>query len=319
MSEITNNTGQSQATEGVPQLNRLPDDFTFSQSNLQMFADCKRRFYLTHIERLPWPAIEAAPFALYEAAMRQGSLFHRLVQRGIVGVPIESAPLAPPLDAWIAAWRTTGLSDVPEEYRLTERLLASSLRAGNEFADHPPYRVVAKYDLIAAEVATGVVHGRPRVVILDWKTSARRPDVESVRRRWQSILYPWLLVESSAQLPFGPFAPEDVEMRYWFAGAPDAPIRLPYDSAQHEANRLLLGELLTDLLRREGEEAFPKVEDTPANRRRFCNFCVYRSRCQRGEEPGNMLDYDEDEDAEVGAVEAAVESYALDTITELAF
>lgn len=315
MNGIAGNTGRDQGLGAVSQLNRLPDDFTFSQSNLQMAVDCKRRFYLTHIERLPWPAIEAAPFAQYEDAMRQGSLFHRLVQRGIVGVPVENTPLEQPLDEWFAAWRATGLRDVPKQHCLTEHLLAASLRANDEFADHPPYRVVAKYDLLAADV----VEGRPRVVILDWKTSARRPDVESVRQRLQSILYPWLLVESSGQLPFGDFAPEDVEMRYWFAGAPDAPIRLRYDRAQHEANRLLLGELLTDLLRRAGEDAFPKVEDTPANRRRFCNFCVYRSRCQRGDEPGNMLDYDEGENAEVGAVEAAVESYSLDAITELAF
>jgi hypothetical protein len=140
-----------------------------------------------------------------------------------------------------------------------------------------------------------------------------------VRGRLQSILYPFVLVESSPQLPFGPIAPEDVEMRYWFAGAPDAPIRLHYDRAQHEANRLLLRDLLADVLRREGEDEFPKVEDTPANRSRFCTFCAYRSRCLRGDEPGSMLDYEEGEDAEVGAVEAAVDSYALDDVTELAF
>lgn len=291
---------------------RLPEDFVFSQSNLQMYADCKRRFYLTHIERLPWPAIEAAPYTLYEEAIRQGELFHRLVQRGIIGLPVENAALEPPLDDWIAAWRTSGMQDVPSQHRLAERLFATALQPAT--GGHA-FRIVAKYDLVAAES----VGGRTHVVILDWKTSARRPDVESTRRRLQSILYPWVLVESAQQLGVGAFEPEDVEMRYWYAGAPDAPIRLYYNRAQHEANGMALAELLADLVGREGEDAFPQVADTPANRRRFCNFCVYRSRCQRGDEPGSILDYDEDADAEIGVVAEAAESYSLDTLTELEF
>lgn len=294
----------------------LPAEFTFSQSTLQMYVDCNRRFYLTHIERLPWPAIEAAPFALYEEAMRQGELFHRIVQRGIEGVPIANAPLAPPLDQWVQAWLAWGLKETPTQHRLTERMLATAIVP--EGVDEP-VRLVAKYDLIAAESgAEGTAQGS-RVVIVDWKTSARRPEVEAMRRRWQSLLYPFVLVESALRLPFGDVAPEDVEMRYWFAGAPDAPIRLRYDRQQHEANRAALAALLGEILGKEGEAAFPKVPDTPANRRRFCAFCVYRSRCQRGDEPGVMDEYDEESDAEIGAVDAAVESYALDTISELAF
>lgn len=42
----------------------LPDTFAFSQSSLQAFADCARRFWLAYVQQLPWPAIEAAPVEL---------------------------------------------------------------------------------------------------------------------------------------------------------------------------------------------------------------------------------------------------------------
>lgn len=298
---------------------QLADGFTFSQSNLQMFVDCNRRFYLTHVERLPWPALEAAPYAVLEQSMRDGEHFHRLVQRAIEGVPHEPDALASPLDGWMAAWNQYGLRDIPADFRLTEQMLvttiASTGKAIAEDASADLWRLVAKYDLIAATVQDG----RPRVVILDWKTGSRRPKAETLRRRMQSIIYPFVLVEASPRLPFGTVAPEDVEMRYWYAGEPDAPIILRYDAAQHEANRLALGDLLGNLLRRRGEDEFPKVADTPVNRRRFCNYCAYRSRCERGDEPGSLLDYDEEEDADVGAVEDAIESYSIETVTELAF
>ncbi len=78
----------------------LPNDFVFSQSNLQAYADCPRRFWLSHVQRLPWPAVEASPVQEYEYVMRLGEAFHRAVQRAEVGIPAEliAAQLEDPLD-----------------------------------------------------------------------------------------------------------------------------------------------------------------------------------------------------------------------------
>ena len=38
----------------------LPANFTFSQSSLQAYVDCARRFWLAYVEQLPWPAAMAA-------------------------------------------------------------------------------------------------------------------------------------------------------------------------------------------------------------------------------------------------------------------
>lgn len=300
---------------------KVPDDFVLSQSNLQMFVDCNRRFFLTHIARLPWPALEASPLAEYEAAMRRGELFHLLVERATEGLEVESATLSEPLRSWIEAWQNEGLHDVPAGVRLTEYMLETTLAAAGNDEGSAPHRLVAKFDLLAADFDAETAGS---VIIVDWKTNAYAPTIEQLHRRLQSVIYPYVLVEASPNLPFGEIAPDQVAMRYWYAGAPDAPRTLRYDADQHEANRLFLRDLLADLLSRRGEEAFPKVADTPQNRKRFCNYCVYRSRCERGDQPGDIAGHDDESDTglgnlDLGDVEEAIESWSIEDVTELAF
>ena len=68
-------------------------------------------------------------------------------------------------------------------------------------------------------------------MILDWKTSQRRGDAGGLRRRLQSIVYPYVLIEASKALPWGPIEPHQVEMRYWFTAAPSRPVVLPYSAS----------------------------------------------------------------------------------------
>lgn len=313
--------------------------FTFSQSSLQAFEDCPRRFWLAYVEQLPWPAIEASPVQEHEALMRQGEHFHRLVQRTEIGIdPGEvGAALAPPLSTWFAAYRAHRPADLPTQFVEIERVLSIGVRGetaeqedtetrrqdnaarqslNRSIAQSPishlqSFRLAAKYDLIAVEPGG-------RAVIVDWKTAKRRSDPATLRQRWQTIVYPYVLVEASAGLPWGPVRPEQVEMRYWFAAAPAQPVVFRYDAAQHDANQRRLERLLAEILAGEREADFPKVADTPANRRRFCAFCIYRSRCNRGDAAGDLEELDDAEEFFAVDMERALE-FTLADVEELAF
>jgi hypothetical protein len=106
-------------------------------------------------------------------------------------------------------------------------------------------------------------------------------------------------------------------MRYWFTVAPDEPVRLRYDAAQHAANHQLLQRLAAQILAGHNEADFPKVPDTEANRMRFCAYCAYRSRCDRGILPGELDD--------VGDAEEMIHDpdinleISLDDVPEIAF
>ena len=64
----------------------LPFGFVFSQSSLQDYNDCPRRFQLRYIEKLHWPAVEMEPALENEHRQQEGQLFHRLVQQHIIGI-----------------------------------------------------------------------------------------------------------------------------------------------------------------------------------------------------------------------------------------
>ena len=48
----------------------LPN-FVFSQSSLQDYVDCARRFELRYIDELRWPAVVAEPSETHEAHMQR--------------------------------------------------------------------------------------------------------------------------------------------------------------------------------------------------------------------------------------------------------
>jgi hypothetical protein len=51
---------------------------TLSQSSLQDYNDCPRRFELRYLQRLAYPAIETEPALENEKHQREGEFFHRL-------------------------------------------------------------------------------------------------------------------------------------------------------------------------------------------------------------------------------------------------
>ena len=104
----------------------LPPTFTFSQSSLQAYTDCPRRFWLAYVEQLPWPAVEASPVHEHEEQMRLGERFHRLVQRTEVGIDPSNvaAELTPPLSTWFDAYQHHRPADLPTEFLEVERVLA---------------------------------------------------------------------------------------------------------------------------------------------------------------------------------------------------
>ena len=67
----------------------MPDLTTLSQSSLQDYHDCPRRFELRYLQRLAYPAIETEPALENEKHQQEGEYFHRLVQQHLIGIPKE--------------------------------------------------------------------------------------------------------------------------------------------------------------------------------------------------------------------------------------
>ena len=269
----------------------LPSPFTFSQSSLQDYDDCPRRFALRAIQRLKWPAVETEPALENERRQVEGQIFHRLVQRHLLGISADAlAPSAdaPSLSRW---WRhylaseESRLRDDPDWNIYPERTLSAPIGG---------YRLMAKYDAVA-------VHASGRALIIDWKTYRKRPRDEMLFARWQTRVYRFLLVEAGASLNGGnAFSPEKIEMRYWFAEYPAQTARFPYSEAAYRRDRALLEKLIAEIA---AAREFPPAEDSSR-----CKFCAYRSYCERGVHA-----------AEGETWEVEESDLSLDAVEEIAF
>jgi CRISPR/Cas system-associated exonuclease Cas4 (RecB family) len=245
----------------------LPTNFQFSQGSLQDYVDCPRRFQLRYLLQLDWPAQEAEPALENEEHVRLGAAFHRLIHQHALGIPAEDLSRTvqePDLRRWWHNYLERGPQGLPET-RHPEVVLSAPL------GDH---RLVARYDLVAVDAGQ-------RAVIVDWKTSRRRPKRKDLAERLQTRVYPYLLVQAGAHLNGGrPFAPEQIEMVYWFAEYPEDPARFAYDAARYAADGAYLAALVEEITGLSDTD-FPLAVDGER-----CRFCPYRSLCQRGVEAG---------------------------------
>jgi len=243
---------------------------TISQSSLQDYVDCPRRFQLRYVDRLSYPAIESEPTLENEKHQQEGEYFHRLVQQYLIGIPAEQiSKLAntPNLQRWwenfITSKDLTGLRNL-SGLTLPEATLSAPLGG---------FRLLAKYDLIAI--------AQNKATIYDWKTYRKRPRNEFLSARMQTRVYRALLVHAGAHLNNNiPFGPEQIEMVYWFSDFPNEPARFAYTSAQYKRDWDTLSKLSDEI---KSASSYPLTDD-----RTKCLYCPYRSYCERGVRAGDM-------------------------------
>ena len=292
----------------------IPNIFQFSQSSLQDYVDCQRRFQLRYIQQRAWPALEAEPAMDNELFMQRGSQFHHMAHQYWLEVPAENIASQVEDDEVLSRWwgnftesKNFGSFLKPKENTEDENL--RSLKTLPEISLSTPigdFRIMAKYDLLIIKtlrVSKGSTEVQDNIedpkgflaTIYDWKTSRKQPKREWLIHRMQTRVYPYLLAQAGAQLNGGElFKPEQIEMIYWYTDFPDQPARFPYSQQQFDEDDVYLTGLITEI-KSIGEADAPLTEDE-----RRCRFCVYRSLCNRGVEAGPLEEIEGDFDADKG-------------------
>ncbi len=256
-------------------MSSIPAAFTFSQASLQDYSDCPRRFRLRYIDHMDWPAVETEPVVENERRQQEGQVFHRLVQQHLLGLPadkLQQLANTPNLERWWKNWL---------DFRSSAdfRSLTPELTLSSPIGEH---RLLAKYDLVAIR--------EEHAVIYDWKTSSRRPRNEWLSARWQTRVYRSLLVKAGAHLNGGPpFDPAQIEMIYWFADFPSEPARFQYDRGQFKRDWSAIEAVIGEI---SAAEDFPLTDE-----QEMCQFCIYRSYCNRGTRAGDGQNSEAEADA----------------------
>lgn len=265
----------------------LPENFDFTQGNLQDYLDCPYRFYLRHILHTKWPALVVDDALDFELRGQAGGRFHRLIQQYLLGIPEDriSELVAEDPNPDLTAWWEAFLANVPswlKGQRWVETTLTTHL-AG--------HRLVAKYDLIMVEDHAGLT-------IFDWKTAQKLPRKDWLLARVQTRLYRLALTDAGSTFTGGdPVEPEQIKMNYWFAAHPQSPVSLPYSHSDYQRDHADLTHLIEDISTSE-PASFQRTHDL-----KQCRFCVYRSHCDRGVQAGDLAAFD-DFDMEPEDIEA---------------
>ena len=254
----------------------LPTPFTFSQSSLQDYYDCPRRFQLRYVDQLNWPAVEAEPIAENERRLQEGNFFHRLAQQFLLGLPADKLSRlasSPDLARW---W-----DNFQKEFQSLGDLgnLNPEITLSAPIGNH---RLLAKYDLIA--VRDG------KATIYDWKTYHKRPKNEWMAVRMQTRVYRYLLAVAGTSLNGSqPLRPESIEMIYWYADFPSEPARFAYDESAFKRDQSALETLIHEI---EAREKFELTDDEGK-----CRYCPYRSYCNRGVSAGDWHEVEDEAEA----------------------
>jgi CRISPR/Cas system-associated exonuclease Cas4 (RecB family) len=255
----------------------LPEGFVFSQSNLQDYVDCQRRFQLRHILHQAWPAVEAEPYLENERLIDLGARFHKIVHQHLIGVPVDRISRSISGDDMLQSmWGNylhaikdglLKIIDNPTNQRYEEITLSIAVEE---------FRLIAKYDLL-------VIRPDGKWTIVDWKTSQKHPGRRWLADRLQTHVYPFVLSGAGGRLINGEMIdPDQIEMVYWFANQPEQPEVFPYNQPNYqEDGRFLRNLVLT--IDKKNEPIYPLTPDV-----KRCLFCTYRSLCNRGIKPGDL-------------------------------
>ncbi len=246
-----------------------------NQSRLATYAKCERRFFLQYMQEEHVPSRTPRLTPEQEQRIKQGDLFHQYLERALRGLPIEDLlQRAPePIDRWLEA-ALRFVAQLPTGPRLVEFTLSLPWHG---------IGLTAKYDLLVPHAET--------MVIVDWKTSERPQAASRWQRDIQHVVFPFVLAEAAPHMGWGPISPSNIEFVYWFASAPEEPLRFPYTAEQHQRNREFLESQITDLWQKTGSEhRFRQVADTPENRGTLCSHCAFMFHCERGSNPKSVRD-----------------------------
>jgi CRISPR/Cas system-associated exonuclease Cas4 (RecB family) len=247
------------------------NNLQLNQSTLQDFIDCPRRFELKILQEASWPAALSEPPSRYEKMTELGNAFHKICNQFFIGIEpdvISSSIQDPALEELWLNFYPYGIT-LLETKHYTEQILRTTLDG---------HLLIAKYDFLC-ELPDG------SYLIIDWKTSSKKPERTTLANRVQTYLYPFILHESSSDLFIRTLPdPGQIALQYWYPLCSEPEEIFPYSGNLHQENRTKLSRILSQINDfREAKAPFPLTEDL-----NHCRYCNYKSYCERGQSAAGL-------------------------------
>ena len=243
-----------------------------NQTSLQDFLDCPRRFELGFLNDTLWPAAHSSPLASYERLTEIGTQFHQLCQQLFIGIEPGLLTSAISDSDLLRLWQ----SFLPYGQTLQPYTIASEQILRIPYQDH---YLLAKYDLIVQISSNDYL-------IIDWKTSTKKPSRTTLANRVQTYLYPFIFQQAGNELfNVDEILPATIKIQYWYPLSDVHEEIFPYSDALHLDSSMTISDLIEqieDFV--SSSKQFPLTEDHS-----HCKYCIFRSFCERGTETNQIL------------------------------
>lgn len=268
----------------------------YSQSNLQTFITCQRKFELKYLLKRIWPAIQSEPVLQLEEHIQNGKQFHLMAQQFFSGIDPEQISNQTKSSTLLNWWNNFQNYATQFSNLICEPEVYISANLGEK-------RLIGIFDLLAFTL-------QGKFLIIDWKTNNRKPDKKSLQQQIQTRLYPLLLTMSGEQWNNNQnITPSQIEMVYWYANEPENVDSFSYSEQQFQEDKDYFSNLITTIENKKPGE-FPLTKNE-----KYCKYCQYRSLCDRGVKPGDL----EEEILDLEYFLEEISEIDIDQIGEIAF
>lgn len=231
---------------------RKLDYFYYSQNSLNTFSKCPLKFKMQYMEDVSWKNDSPMDVEYYKS-MKLGLDFHLICERYFSGLPLGIEESNEELVKWINALK-----------------IKMPLREENKYL--PEYeikmiknhiKVQAKYDLI-------IIKPEGKVEIWDWKTENRKLKKKEMEKRFQTIVYTYVLKEKSKELLGIDISPENMKMIFWQPQYEGEGIEINYSQVQHNKNEKFIESIINNINNYDFQKDFNK--ELYSSQCRFCEF-----------------------------------------------
>lgn len=268
-----------------------------NQASLQAYIECPRRYELGFLNEAQWPAAPSSPLSKYETLTELGNRFHQLCQQFFLGLDpnLIASTISDPdvLELW-EAFLPYGITLLPYP-TISEQILRIPFQG---------HYLIAKFDLI-------VRLSEVDFLIIDWKTSTKKPSRTILANRAQSFLYPFVFQEGGRDLFSVDSIPSSqIRLQYWYPLAEIPEEIFPYSHTMHQDVSQRISDLIKQIehsLSVDGK--FALTDDLEQ-----CVHCQYRSYCERG-----YLANPVPAGADLESEDLSNTHFDLDSITEIEF
>jgi hypothetical protein len=231
---------------------RKLDYFYYSQNSLNTFSKCPLKFKMQYMEDISWKNDSPMDVEYYKS-MKVGLDFHLICERYFSRLPLGIEDSNEELIKWIKA--------------LKDKM---PLREGNIY--FPEYEIKmaknhiklqAKYDLI-------IIKPQGQVEIWDWKTENRKLNGKEMEKRFQTIVYTYVLKEKAQEMFQVDIKPENIKMIFWQPQYEEENIEINYSQIKHDENEKFINGIITNINSYDFQKDFNK--ELYIKQCRFCEF-----------------------------------------------